>query len=221
MADAIKDGDFVELDYTGRIKEGGFVFDTTSKEVAKENNISDPNASYGPVIVCMGESQLIKGLEQALVGKPIGKYKVSIPPELAFGKKNPKLLQLVSVSKFKEQNIMPMPGLQVNIDGMFGVVKTVSGGRTVVDFNHPLSGKELDYDVEAKRFVTDAKEKLDALMKFFFKEFSADINEGKAVLKLSQELPQQLKDKLTADMIKLIPEIKSVEFLLKNATSGQ
>lgn len=215
MADEISDGDFVELEYTGRVRDGNFVFDTTSESIAMENGMLDKNAKYGPVIVCIGQGHLLRGLEKALIGKPIGKYEAEISPEDGFGKKNAKLLQLVSTAKFREQKITPMPGLQVNIDGMYGIVKSVSGGRTVVDFNHPLSGKELQYTVDAKRIVTGTIEKLNALMKFYFKEFSATFSDGNAAIGLSSELPQQLKDKLSEEIKKLIPEIKVVDYQVK------
>ncbi len=213
MAEGIvSEGSFVELDYTGRVKDSGHVFDTTKREVAEADGINEPTVHYGPVIVCVGQGQLLKGIEKGILGKAPGFYRLDISPDDGFGRKNAKLFQLISASKFKEQKIMPMPGLQVNVDGMFGIIKTVSGGRTVVDFNHPLAGKDLDYEVEVKRIVLDTKEKLDSMMKFFFKEFKADVNEGKAVVELKPAFPEPLKEKLSADIRKLIPEITDVEF---------
>ncbi len=213
----IKEGDFVEVEYTGRVSENNFVFDTTSEDVARQNKIYDQKASYGPVIICVGAGHLLKGLDRWIVGKEIGSFKISLSAEEGFGKKNPKLLQLVSTSKFRSQSIEPVPGLQVNIDGMFGIVKTVSGGRTVVDFNHPLSGKNLDYEVSVKRIVSDANEKLNALLKFYFKESNATIAGEAADIELKSELPPLLKGKLSEEIKKLIPEIKAVEFKVKTA----
>ena len=50
--------------------------------------------------------------------------------------------------------------MQLNIDGVVGTVKTVTGGRTLVDFNHPLSGRELVYEVQVKKVVTDTQQKV-------------------------------------------------------------
>ena len=44
MEEFLKKGDFVELDYTGRLAEGGVVFDTTIEEVAKKNRLFDHGA---------------------------------------------------------------------------------------------------------------------------------------------------------------------------------
>ena len=48
-------------------------------------------------------------------------------------------------ANFKKQNIIPYLGLQVNIDGILGIIRTVTPGRAIIDFNHPLSGKNLIY----------------------------------------------------------------------------
>ncbi len=210
--EAIKEGTFAEIEYTGRIKETGSVFDTTSAEAAKAGNIFDANARYGPVVVCIGENQLLKGLEKGLAGKGIGDYHFTVSSEEGFGKKNAKLVQLVPSSKFRENRIAPFPGLQVNVDGVFGIVKHVSGGRIMVDFNHPLAGKELDYDVAVRRLVTDTYEKLDSMLKFYFRDYSLAVNEGVAAVSLPDELPQQLQEKVREGIRKVIPELRDVEF---------
>ena len=99
----------------------------------------------------------MKSLEDQIVGKKQAKHTFSINAEDAFGKKDAKMIQLIPMSKFRQQKIQPIPGLQLNIDGSFGVV-TVSGGRCLVDFNHPLAGKDLVYDVKINKIVEDDKE---------------------------------------------------------------
>ena len=51
---AFKEGDFIEIEYTGSIKESGIVFDTTSMDLAKKSNLYEINKTYGPIIVCLG-----------------------------------------------------------------------------------------------------------------------------------------------------------------------
>jgi len=213
----MKKGNFVELEYTGKIKEMNIVFDTTDEKVAKENNIHDAKASYGPVIICIGQKHVIEGLDEELEGKePEKKYHIELSPEQGFGKKNAKLIQLVATSKFIKQKINPMPGLQVNIDGMMGMIRTVSGGRTLVDFNHPLAGKELIYDFKINKIVKDDEEKLKALLKLQFnlKDVKVVIKEGDAAISLNikQNLPKPVEEKLTEYIKELIPSIKKIEF---------
>ncbi|MBI4141967.1 peptidylprolyl isomerase, partial [Candidatus Woesearchaeota archaeon] len=164
----IKKNDFVEIEYTGRLKEENIVFDTTDENVAKKNNLGTERNIFGPIIICVGQQHVLKGLDNFLEGKDVGNFSVEIPPADAFGKKDVKLIAMVPARKFLEKKIKPMPGLQVNIDGMPGVIRTVNGGRTIVDFNHPLSGRVVVYDVKVNRVVADKKEKAEGLAKVLF-----------------------------------------------------
>lgn len=210
----IKKGDFVELDYTGKFADEGTVFDTTLKEVAMANNLNQ-EAEYKPLVICVGEGFILPKLEEGLVGKTVGKHKFSLAPEEAFGRKNAKLLKLVPMKVFKGQDIMPYPGLEVNIDNQFGVVRNVSGGRVIVDFNHPLSGKDLNYDVEVKKFVTSDKEKVEALLQATGMHFdSVSVKEKNAMVVLEHELPDELKQ-LVDVKIKDAVKLKKIDYIVK------
>ena len=209
--------DFVEIEYTGKIKEDNTVFDTTDEKVAKENNLHGHD--FSPAIICIGEEQVLKGIDYNLEGKDIGKeYEFDIKPEDAFGKKNAKLIQLIPTNKFKQQGIQPMPGMQLNIDGMVGTVKTVSGGRTLVDFNHPLAGKELSYKVRINKKVTDGKEKLNGYVKLALgtKDFESAVENGNAKITLKNKVPEEIQEGLIEKITELMPEIKKVEFVVDN-----
>ena len=213
----IKKHDFVEIEYTGRLKEGNTVFDTTEKKTAKDNSLYDKNVDYSPVIICVGENHLLKGLEDQLIGKETGKeYSIGLSPENAFGKKDAKLIQLIPASKFRQQSIQPVPGLQLNMDGVFGIVKTASGGRCLVDFNHPLAGKELVYDVRINRIVDDNKEKLNSLLKMHLRIKTAEIElkEGGAEIKLKQNLPEEARQEFKKIAEKIIQDIKNITFTI-------
>jgi FKBP-type peptidyl-prolyl cis-trans isomerase 2 len=214
----IKKEDFVEIEYTGKLKEDNSIFDTTSEKVAKESNIYNHNMRYGSVIICLGEGQILKGLEKSLEGKDIDKeYTIELAPEEGFGKKDPKMIQLIQTSKFKKQGIQPMPGLQINVDGLLGIVKTVSGGRTLVDFNNPLSGKDLVYTVKMKRKIDDDKEKISGYIKLSLglKEVNVELKDGQAKVKTDKELPEDIQDELTNNIKRLIKSVKSVDFTVE------
>ena len=68
----VKKHDFVEIEYTGRIREDNTIFDTTEEKVAKENNAYDEHSEYGSVVICVGENHLPKALEEQLIGKETG-----------------------------------------------------------------------------------------------------------------------------------------------------
>lgn len=210
----IKKRDFVEIEYTGKLKEENIIFDTTDEKIAKENKLH--NHDYGPVTICVGEEQILKGLDKNIEGKEIGKeYSFEIKPEDAFGKKDAKLIQMIPISKFKQQKIQPMPGMQLNIDGVVGTVKIASGGRTLVDFNHPLAGKELSYKIKINKKITDDKEKLSSYLKLSIgKDFEAEITNSNAKIILKNEIPKEIKERLSKKITELIPDIKKVEFTI-------
>lgn len=166
MAGKIEKGDFILLDYVGRIKETGKVFDLTSEEQARQENVFDPQGSYGPRTVIIGAGHLIKGLEDALIGSKVGgSMTVELPPDEAFGARDPKRRKLVPMREFKKQRINPYPGMSVSLNNDSGVVATVSGGRVVVDFNHPLAGKTLVYEVDVRDKVKKEEEMVQSVIK--------------------------------------------------------
>jgi len=209
----IKKNDFIELEYTGATDDG-IVFDTTDETTAKENELHNPQMKYGPAIICVGEGQVLEGLDKQLIGKETEKeYEFSVLAEDGFGKRNAKHIQLINTSKFKKQNITPMPGLQVNIDNMMGVVKTVTGSRTMVDFNHPLAGKDLVYKVKTGKLVTDtAKQARSYVEMVFGQEAETMLSESKLTIKTKMKLPDEVTKKIKEKIIKLIPKIKEVDF---------
>jgi len=106
-----------------------------------------------------------------------------------------------------------MPGMQLNIDGMVGTIKTVSGGRTLVDFNHPLAGKELLYKIKLNKKITDDKEKLSGYLKLSLgtKDFEAEITNNNAKITFKKEIPKEAQETLKKKIIEVIPTIKNVE----------
>ncbi|MBW2999434.1 FKBP-type peptidyl-prolyl cis-trans isomerase [Candidatus Woesearchaeota archaeon] len=205
----LKKGDFIEVEYTGTIKDSGIVFDTTDEKLAKESGIHSPQMTYGPIIVCLGEGHLISGLDEQMTGKETGQeYTIELGPDQAFGRKDAKLIQLISTSKFTKQNINPVPGLQVNVDGAMGIIRRVSGGRTLVDFNHPLSGQDIVYKIKVNKIVEDKAEQVKSLiqLQLGIKEVEVKVENDIAEVKLKKEtpMPEQLKEKLKENIMQLV-----------------
>ena len=208
----IKKGDFIEIDYIGKITETGAVFDVTSAEIAKKQSIYNSKAHYHSQIICVGEKQVVPGLDTSFINREEKKtFTVELSPEEAFGKKDAKLLQLVPLQTFQKQNINPFPGLQLNLNGMLGTVRTVSGGRVIVDFNHPLAGRKVTYEVTIKRLVTKDEEKLHGVLHTLFqRDVSCSVKEGKAHVDLP--IQDQMQKHILEHIKKLIPGIKDVIF---------
>lgn len=165
----MKEGSIVAVNYTGKIVASGGVFDTTVEKKAVDAGVFSPEARYAPVIAIVGEGELLKGLDNALKEIKVGEEKtVTLSPSEAYGERNPKLIAVIPLREFKKQKMQPVPGLIVEIDERQGRVQSVSGGRVRVDFNHPLAGKELEYEVKIEREVTEAKDQVNALFEKYF-----------------------------------------------------
>src|SRR4030042_131721 len=218
----LKKGDFIELDYTGRIKDDKIVFDTTVEQIAKDSRIHSSKYKYGPVIICIGEKHLVEGLDDALIGKNLGKYTVEVKAEHAFGKKSAELLKLIPLKLFSKDNVRPFVGLEVNVDGMLGIVRSVSGGRIIVDFNHPLASKDLVYEVEIKRLVIDPLEKARAVLELMAVPFeNIDIVDDKGVITLKTAIPHEEIGKSLAESIRKLTGLNSVEFKTKEEAKNE
>jgi peptidylprolyl isomerase len=162
---ALGDGEFALVEYTLRVKETGEVIDTTSEEEAKKAGVYDSKERYGPRLVIVGEGRLIEGLEEAVKQLEEGQeVEIEIPPEKGFGKRDASKIKILPKSQFLRNNIIPEPGKIVEINGQLAIIRSVTGGRVVVDFNHPLAGKTLTAKVKLVKVLKSPQEKLLHLM---------------------------------------------------------
>jgi len=195
---SLKKGDFIEIEFTGKIKDTGVVFDTTIEEDAKKADLKIKNLK--PFTLSVGHKMLPNGFDADIEGKEIGKkYTVELTPEKAFGKRDPKAVKMIPTKLFHEQKINPVPGLQLNLDGQLTKILSNSGGRTLVDFNNPLAGKEITYEYKILKEITDEKDKVNALQDFLFrKRFKFEEKDKKITFeteKTHQPLVKMFSDK--------------------------
>ena len=187
----LEKGDFVEVEFVARLKDGG-VFDSNVKsELEKLHEGHEHPVEAKPFVFALGEGMFLKGVEDFLIGKDVGKHEISLEPENAFGKRNSQLIKMIPLKRFLESKVNPIPGSVFNFDGRIAKVLTVTSGRVVVDFNNPLAGKNVEYSVNVLRKVDDRDEKIRALNEFFFKKnFDFVVDGTKIVLDAPKELEQ-------------------------------
>jgi FKBP-type peptidyl-prolyl cis-trans isomerase SlyD len=141
---------------------------------------------------------------------------MKLSPEQAFGKKSAQLLKLISLNAFKKGKVMPEVGMQVEVDGQMGIVKTVTGGRVVVDFNHPLASKELEYTIKANKIITDDSEKIQSLISLTLnlkkEKIKVDIKAGKATVTMLK-LPDIFQKEFSKKITTLVPTVKELVFI--------
>jgi FKBP-type peptidyl-prolyl cis-trans isomerase SlyD len=214
----IKNNDFVKLDYVGRVD--GKIFDLTKEDVAKKEGIFNEKTKYGPVTIVVGAGHLLKGIDEVLVGKDVGdSFSVDIEPEKAFGKKNAKLIKIIPERSFREQKVKPYPGMQVNIDGILGIVISAGGGRIIVDFNHPLAGKTLNYEISVLEKVEDKAKQVASLVEMYTNvkpEVEIAEDSVKIIMNEAKNLSEKAKTHIEEE-IKKYAGLKKVEFLSKDA----
>ncbi len=104
-----------------------------------------------PATFTVGDGSLLPGFEQALFGLSAGAdEQLRIAAQDGFGEQREENLRFMPIAQFAS-NVVPEPGLVVSFAGpggeLPGVVRSIEGDLVVVDFNHPLAGKTLIFDV--------------------------------------------------------------------------
>jgi len=181
----IQNGDFIRVSYTGKNEDR--VFDTTDEEIAKANNIYNEKGKYGGDVIIVGAGHTVAGLDEDFVGKEAGYTgSVTVPPEKAFGVRNPELIETIPITRFEQK---PQIGMPVQVDGRPGIVIRAIGRMVQVDFNRFLAGQTVTYDYEIKEKIEDNEGKVRGLLGLYIgKDFSIEINDQKATLEIEPEL---------------------------------
>lgn len=194
----MEEGDVVRINYVGRLKGSGELFDTTRKEVAAKEDAVNPNASYRPVPLIVGAGMVVEGLDQEVLELDVGeRAEVTVPPEKAFGEREGDLIKTFSERKFKDQDMSPYPGMRINLDGKLGRILSVNSGRVRVDLNHPLAGKTLEYEVEVKEKVEGKKGKVKAVGEFYLgEEPEVKVEDGKATIEVNEKINEGIREEL-------------------------
>ena len=212
----LKDKDFVEIEFTGKIKDGE-IFDSNIKEdLEKLHKGHNHEIETKPFILCLGEQMFLKSIEDFLIGKPetAATYEISLAPEKAFGVRSSKLVMKIPMKIFKQNKINPVQGEILNFDGRIAKILAVSVGRVMADFNNPLAGKEVFYKIIIKRKIEDINEKVKAMINFFFrKDLDFEIKNDKIFLKIEKSLKkfaEMFKEKFK-EMFKLELEVVEID----------
>jgi len=171
----VEEGDFVLIKITGRTQKGT-IFRVSSEEDAKKAGIYDENKAkqgmYNPEFVIMGKPGFLnEGLTETI--KELNffeKKSVRIPPTKAYGKRDPQKIERIGIAKFRRLNEGKNPELgkefvkQSQGQMQRGTVTNVMQGRVIVDYNHPLAGQSIDYNLEIVDKIEDFNKKIEYFM---------------------------------------------------------
>lgn len=119
----------------------------------EDGTVAESTFGEGPLTFTMGDGSLVGGLELALYGLvPGARQRLLLHPGQAFGARDPDKIHRLPLTGFPE--VLPLePGLIVGFDTpageeLPGMILSVGHGEVEIDFNHPLAGHALTFEVE-------------------------------------------------------------------------
>jgi peptidylprolyl isomerase len=218
-------GDFIIIDYVAKVKETGEVFDTTKEDVAKKEHLYKETKLYEPKLIIIGERiEVLPALDESLATfEPEKPSSVEIPPDKAFGSRDPEKVRLISLRRLTEKGITPQLGAEIEYNGQPAIVRTMGAGRVQLDFNPALAGKTLVYEVTITKKLETIEEKLTALLhrriplveasKFDFKIKKTEVDVTMPEDAFYLEGIQVAKRGLAMDIQKFFPDMNAVKFI--------
>ncbi len=117
-----------------------------------DGQVVDTSKDKEPLQYVHGQGNIIPGLEKELMGLQPGEEKsVTIPPAEAYGAYNPELVQELPKSSLPEE-LEPRVGMPLQMKSGERVfvarIKEIKDDSVVVDLNHPLTDKTLNFSVK-------------------------------------------------------------------------
>ena len=166
----MKDGDFIRLDFNVFVKETDQLIDTTHEDVAKEHEVHSEGAQYKPIPIIIGVGHVVKGLDNDLLDAKVGKEReIEVPPEDAFGPRDPKLVEvmpmnkIISLPEFRKGDRYPQEGMEIRINNRIGVISRIFAGRVRVDFNKRYAGRTVVYKYTVTELIKERDDKIKAV----------------------------------------------------------
>jgi FKBP-type peptidyl-prolyl cis-trans isomerase 2 len=220
----LQKGDFILIDYTAKVKETNEVFDTTNEETSRKEHLHKEGEIYEPKLIVIGEGWMLKPLDEAFTTmEPTKPATVEIPPDKAFGPRDAEKVRRVPLKQLLAKDINPAIGARIEYGGKMATVRAIGAGRVLLDYNPPLAGKTLVYDVTVQKKLEAKEEKIAALIhrripvvepaKFKLaleeKTLTVDMPEDTFYL----EGVQVAKRGISMDIQKFFPEVASVKFV--------
>ncbi len=168
----VEEGDFVLLKMTARTQKGK-IFRVSSEEDAKKAGMYEEEKAqqgyYTPEFVIIGKPGFLnEGLTETIKDMNyFQKKSVKIPPTKAFGKRDPQKIERIGIAKFRKLNEGKNPEYGqdfTNKKGQRGVVTNIVSGKVILDYNHPLAGQSIDYNLEIVDKIDEFDEKIEYFM---------------------------------------------------------
>ena len=220
---AFSKGSLILVDYTSKVKDTGEVFETTIEEEAKKHTLHEPNVKYQPKLVSIGESWVVKGLDEALAKTSVGDKKtIEISPDKGFGERDTGKVRMIPLRKLGEDAEKVSIGDTVEVDNKKGVVRFIGSGRVQIDYNHRFAGKIILYDINVLKELKTDDEKTSGILKRYLPVKDDKILFKKTGKILEITIPEEMfradglhaiKHFIQTDVFKFIPTLEQVNFI--------
>jgi FKBP-type peptidyl-prolyl cis-trans isomerase 2 len=221
----VENESLIYVDYSATTKDDGVVFDTTMMEVAKDSGIFREDDRYEPMLVAVGWNWLVAAVEEELVGMKIGESKtVEVPPEKGAGERDPTKVKMIAKTKLAKHGTKPVKGQSITFGKERGVVTAVLGRQVRIDFNSPLAGRILEFDVTVRDIISDPLDKLKAVVKRRMpgvpdEGFNFSIKSKVITIEMPKETRyiqdvQYAEIGIAADALKVVPNAKEVKLVV-------
>ena len=219
----LKKGQLILLDYTAKIKDTGEVFETTTEEDAKKNSIQEPDVKYQPKLVSVGESWVLKGLDDALPETSVGDKKtIEVSPDKGFGARDKGKIRMIPLRKLGEDAEKVSVGDTVEVDDKKGIIRYIGSGRVQIDYNHRFAGKTILYEINVKKSLDTDDDKISAILKSRLPVDDDKIIFKKNTNSLDVIIPEEifrvesltvLKHFIQMDIFKFVASIQKINFI--------
>lgn len=219
----LEKGSLILLDYTAKIKDTNEIFETTRESDVKDSQNFDPSKKYEPRLLGVGEGWVLKGLDDALLNATINEHlNIEIPPEKAFGERDPSKVRMIPLRKLGEKANEIGVGDVVEIDERVGIVRFIGSGRVQVDFNHKYAGRTLVYDADIVKKIESDDEKISNLIRRRLPIEQSDVNYEKKDSVLEISIPEKIflldglqiiKRGIVSDISKFVPQFQDIVFI--------
>ena len=216
-------GSLILVEYTAKVKDTNEVFETTIEAEAKKHSLDDPNVKYQPKLVSVGESWVIKGLDEALANSKVGdKTTIEVTPEKGFGERDSGKVRMIPLRKLGEDADKVSVGDTIEIDQKKAIVRFIGSGRVQVDYNHRFAGKTILYDVNVLKSLDTDDDKIHGILKRHMPVDDSKLVFKKTGTSLDITIPEDLfradglqvmKHFIQMDIFKFVKSLQKINFL--------
>jgi len=145
----VESGTSVQLHYKGTFPDGE-VFDDSRRRTE-------------PLEIIVGSGRLLTAFEEALIGMKKGQVKnIKLTPEQAYGPINPEATMTVAKSNFPNTFEFeignPVRGVNPQGQQVLAKITSFTDDEVILDMNHPLAGKDINFEIELVEFETPIAE---------------------------------------------------------------